>query len=341
MNMEQFTQWMHAVDDELLEEAQKPPAPAHHKLWTVGALAACFCVLLAAGRWQLPDVLHQAQTSSEDVAASENTASPEETVTMVNPMREVTAEEVAALGYEIPLPEGAADVSYTVIDGTAYAAPLVEVTFTQDSADYSCRALKSEGPEDISGIYDQWTECLDWTVDNLSMQMRQSNSGAAWVGWYAADQGTQWCLSGDGDGLSLLHTAQSIVESLGYQLAVAPAEAENVIYNAFALDGLTVGETVFALDGVTCSYRMAATWEIEEDFADLSEADGPFDQTDTAELQWCQAKLFWNEGGEGKIIWFDVVPGLLYSLHMEQNASREALVDLASQLFVPAQGEVG
>lgn len=330
MNGKQFQYWMHAVDNDLLEEAQAPYARSHRQLWTIGALAACLCIVLAAGYALRPGGPAPTPSKAET-----------ETVTIANPMREVTAEEVAALGYEIPLPADASDVTYTIIDGTESAAPLVELTFTQDSAAYTCRALKAEGPEDISGIHAQWNESLDWTVDNLSMQLREADSGEAWVGWYAPAQETQWCLSGEGDALSLLHTAQSIVESLGYQLAVAPPEAENVVYNAFSLDGLTVGETVFSLNGISCAYRMAATMEIEEDFADLSGVDGPFDQADTAELQWCQAKLFWNEDGEGKIIWFDIVPGLLYSLHMDQGASREALLDLAGQLFVPAQGEVG
>jgi hypothetical protein len=45
--------------------------------------------------------------------------------------------------------------------------------------------------------------------------------------------------------------------------------------------------------------------------------------------------------GSGKLVWFDVVPGLLYSLTMSDGASQSALLDMAQQLYTPAQGDVG
>lgn len=238
--------------------------------------------------------------------------------------------------------EGVQKVAYSLIDmGGKSNTPMVEVVFESDGHTYSCRALKAETSEDISGIDSDWTQRLDWTVGVLEMQMCQSENETAWVGWYAPDVGVQWCLSGDEDALSLLHTAQSIVAALGYDLAAAPAGAEAVRYNAFELDGLTVGETEFILDGVSYSYRMAQTWVIEDDFADISGLEQEFQNHVTGEVMWCPAKLSFDEGGAGKVIWFDVAPGLLYSVSMEQGASEEALLAIANQLFEPAQGDVG
>ena len=42
-----------------------------------------------------------------------------------------------------------------------------------------------------------------------------------------------------------------------------------------------------------------------------------------------------------KAVWFDVVRGLLYSLSMDRDESEEAVLEMANQLFAPAQGDVG
>lgn len=43
----------------------------------------------------------------------------------------------------------------------------------------------------------------------------------------------------------------------------------------------------------------------------------------------------------GKIIWFDIVPGIEYSLSVESGANAEVLSDMASLLLPPMQGEAG
>ena len=58
-------------------------------------------------------------------------------------------------------------------------------------------------------------------------------------------------------------------------------------------------------------------------------------------MAWCSARLSWNEDGSGKLVWFDLVPGLLYSLTMDSGASEQALMDMAAQLYEPAQGDAG
>ncbi|MGM9606242.1 MAG: hypothetical protein ACI3XJ_01915 [Oscillospiraceae bacterium] len=339
MDKKRFDLLMGAVDDDLLEEAQQPLRRSRTWIWTAGSLAACVCILIA-GYLVLRPGTGPEQTADQPPAADPVPSSSYAQI--VNPMHEATAAQVAQLGYAIPLPADAQSVSYFLIDqGTDGAAPMAEVSFEQSGTSYTCRALKTAQAEDISGIYADWKQSLDWSAGTLDLQLRQAEDGTAWVGWYSAEEGTQWCLSGEEDALSLLHTAQAIVEALGYDLAVAPAEAEDVEYNAFTLDDLTVGETSFRLDGVRYSFRTASTALIGEDFADISGLDGPFQNNAAAQVQGRPAKLAYDEGGAGRIIWFDVVPGLLYSLSMDRGASESALVEMANQLFTPAQGEVG
>ena len=73
------------------------------------------------------------------------------------------------------------------------------------------------------------------------------------------------------------------------------------------------------------------------DFADISGMEGPFGQNTEGEVLWCSAKLSFDEGGQGKIVWFDVVPGILYSLRAESGASADMLQNMAVQLFEPVQ----
>ena len=59
------------------------------------------------------------------------------------------------------------------------------------------------------------------------------------------------------------------------------------------------------------------------------------------EVTWCRAKINYTPGEQGRIIWFDLVPGILYSLSMDSSASDEVLLELANELFVPAQDSIG
>ena len=368
MNNKRFETWMSAADEELLEEAQMP-LPARQIRWrrVCGALAACLCVVVGLLMWRiLPlreqgaaepalQALPQTEKAEREPAASETMQEPPQDAAGAEPAQEpaqepvpqpqeaaetLTSADLAALGYEMVLPEGAEAADYRLVTLADQAAPVAQATFTRGGTVYTYRALKSAAPADISGLSAPWSEQLDWNVSTLQMQLRTAEEEAAesWVGWYAAETETQWCLLSEGDSRALLHTAQEIVETIGYDMAVAPADAELVLYDVFALDGLTVGETTFVKDGIGWTYRTAATSALE-----LSDISGMADGSTQAEgeVLWCGARISYTEGGAGKIIWFDIVPGLLYSLSMDSGASEEALLAMAGELFVPAQGEVG
>ena len=178
-------------------------------------------------------------------------------------------------------------------------------------------------------------QLLAWNAGQLDIQLLSSASCTS-VSWYLREAQTQWYLSADADSREVLTTANEIFRITGLNVTVAPAAAEDITYNAFLLNGLTVAETTFRLEGITYTYRMAATGELQEDFSDISGLD-TFPENAAGKVLWCNAKLSFQAGGQGKILWFDVVPGILYSLHMDSNASREALQNMAQQLFEPTQ----
>lgn len=317
MNKPAFDMFMHAADDAMLEEAQQPfeaheaHTPRIRVLRCVAAVLACV-ILTGAALWR-----------------------PWE------PKDDGSAAQLLRQGYAMAVPEDAEEVSYSEVDlGSGSDVPMAQAEFTRNGVQYTCRALKTSQPEDISGLTEDWSESLDWKVGGLDMQLRQSDSGA-YVGWYSPNTGTQWCLSSDGETAELMDTARSVAEMMGFTLATAPEGAENVDYHVFRLNDLVVGETTFTLDGVNYSYRIASTNALDEDFEDISGTGEDYGNAARARIGWCSARLYYDDGGAGKLVWFDVVPGLLYSLSMESGASEQAVMDMAGELYVPAQDDVG
>ena len=245
----------------------------------------------------------------------------------------VTMATLSGMGYDMKLPEKAEHIRYEII--SIHDREAAQASFVIRDTKYVYQAVKTVEQQPLSDS----GEVLSWNVGNVDIQLSSSGASTS-VSWYRAEEQTQWYLTADADSLEVLTTASQILQATGLNVAVAPADARNITYNAFLLDGLTVAETTFELDGITYAYRMAATMELGEDFADISGIDGPFAESIESRVLWCRAKLRFDRGGRGKVVWFDVVPGILYSLSMDSGASEAALLDLATELFVPAQEEI-
>ena len=245
----------------------------------------------------------------------------------------VTMATLSGMGYDMKLPEKAEYIRYDIVSILDREA--AQASFVIRDTKYVYQAVKTVEQQPLSDS----GEVLSWNVGNVDIQLSSSGASTS-VSWYRAEEQTQWYLTADADSLEVLTTASQILRATGLNVAVAPADARNITYNAFLLEGLTVAETTFELDGITYAYRMAATMELGEDFADISGIDSPFAESIEDRVLWCRAKLRFDRGGRGKVVWFDVVPGILYSLSMDDGASEAALLDLATELFVPAQEEI-
>lgn len=321
MSNKRFELLMNSIDNELLEEAKCPMKKDLRWLRVAGSLAACFAVVLLAGL-----VFGPSKPSAQ----------------VVNPMTEATAGEFEQLGYSIPLPEDAANAEYFFINlDAAGSEPIAQIRYEQGGTGFVCRALKTETSTDISGIYTQWEQSYTWDLDGMLVELSQAEDGLNCIDWYDEKDGIQWSLSGGAGAVDLMKTAYGILNTLGYELNVSPANASEVEYRAFEADGLSVGETKFVLDGVVYTYRMASTNEVEEPFADISGIEKTFETEAEGEISYCPARMCFDEGGEGKVVWFDIAPGLLYSLHMDSGASEEALRVMANVVFAPAQAFSG
>ena len=293
---------MNAVDEDLLEEAMTPIKRRTPLPWISAAVAACLLLVLGMTMFQKPEPA-------------------------------VTFTQLSENGYDIKLPDDAEKVRYEFV--TLQTQEGAQASFTLQNVDYVYHAVKT--PEQLQLSDDTGeNKVLTWNAGNLDIQLLSAPSTTS-VSWYLADEQTQCYLTGNASSLEVLTTASQILRATGLNVTVAPENAEHITYNAFSQDGLTVAETTFRIDGITYAYRMAGTLELQEDFADISGMEGPFNQVAAGEVFWCRAKLSFNDGGEGKILWFDFVPGILYSLNMDGGASKEALLEMANTLFEPAQ----
>ena len=291
---------MNAVDEDLLEEAMTPVKRRKPLPWIGTAIAAC--LLLVIGLATLPG------------------RAPA-----------VTADELSGMGYEMKLPAQAEKVRYEMVSQDEQIA--AQAKFVIEGTKYIYQAVKTHTQQQLpnsNGLV------LAWNAGNLNIQLLSSVATTS-VSWYLEDEQTQCYLTAHADTREVLTTASQILRATGLDVTVAPDNAENITYNAFRMDGLTVAETTFQIDGITYAYRMAGTTELLENFADISGLDTSYDQIATGEVLWCRAKLSFDEGGQGKILWFDLVPGILYSMTMDNGASEEALLQMANSLFVPAQ----
>ncbi len=309
MSKKNFNVWMNSIDNDLLEEAANTTNLTTKKatIRRIFPLAAAACLVLAvAGIASMGGLFRK--TSSTPPA------------------------EFAEHGYTLPVPVEATNVAYQAISGREYTVPVAEASFTVEQQDYTLRAYNTEQPQNISEKED--SEPLVWYAAGLEVKLCSTNN-SSWVSWYDEEAKMQWCLLTENAKLALLTTANDIVNELGYQMAVAPAGAANITYDAFRLNEMTVAKTTYTLNGIRYSYSTAAASGFE--LVDISGTEESYSTTLTTQVGWCPAELSYTENGSGKIIWFDVVPGLLYSLTMESGASEEALLNAALEVFNPAQ----
>lgn len=327
MNRKMFEQFQRAADPDLLEEAQATEnlarQPELHRIpkrkksiLPYFAAAACLCLLIGTAIQQPWN--HDPNSQITD------------------PWSSITLETVHAMGFDLVLPEQAEAVELTALNVQANSAEMIQANYTLDGTAYTCRATNATESEDISGLYETWDQDLSWTVGDAQLQLC-SNQSAGYVSWYLPNEAQQWCVSSADDHAELLENAQILAAGLGHELSTAPDGAEDITIRVFQLQELTVAETTFSFQGAHWSYRTA---QGDLELVDISGL-GEFAITADTQVSYCDGRLSYDEDGAGKLIWFDIVPGVEYSLSVDSAASEQLLHDMADMLFVPMQGDVG
>lgn len=305
-------------DDYILEAAwahKKNNVRVKHLL----SVAACFCLIIAGLFTWKPWV---------------NT----------NPVREISATEIHnLLGSDMGVPEGASNVSYSIISlENSNGHDMAEAKFTLNNLSYTYRVLETSAAKDISGASYDWNSTANCSIAGVPGVVSLVEGAAGKVEWYSKENGFQRCLLTNDNPTkdSLLVTADQIMQTLGYDMDVAPEGSEDVSYGITKMDEdyyNDMAETEFIIDGIHCSYRTLGTDHLEN----ITGIEKDWSCHAEDEIGWCSAELNWEEGKDGYILWYDVAPGLLYSLYIDSGASQEKLISMAEELYTPAQGDAG
>lgn len=160
----------------------------------VAALAAC--AQQGAAPSQAASAAPQESASAPASASASASATAQESAGIANPWTEAKSEDEieAKIGVEMSdPPDGATNISYSYLE----AEKLGQVRFTWNGDEYNYRVQKNTEPQDIAGVYVEFTNRKDITIgDDGQMAVLQYNDGQdAVVSWYNAKDGENVSIS--------------------------------------------------------------------------------------------------------------------------------------------------
>ncbi len=151
-------------------------------------------------------------------SASEGTESAESSAaSMYNPVMQVDeAQQMELTGVTLNAPEGAEDVSRSVI--LMDESPIAVISFTYEGRtyDYRCQSTSSvDAPDDISGLYFDWTDEQKGEVQNREAIIRTCDEAGS-ILWLDVVPGFTYSLScgGSVDAQTLSSVANLVFEEL-------------------------------------------------------------------------------------------------------------------------------
>lgn len=338
-NHEKFEIFMKSIDEEFLTEAMqtasKEPGFGRGRTkgikslrrWALRGSIALICLcLFGVG-------IHRVMPK-EDVAQA------------------ATLEEIEARGYNMSLPEEAESVSYYWLQTDDSEEDIAQAVFVLDGKEYTYRILLNTECTQLFSDVQENTENLEWEGAGYHITAEDGTDQTI-VCWYSPESQTQWSLSADDKKEDVVTAAYSILINLGFNVGMAPESADNVVYDIIeieptataksfeAVNGITAAQMEFDLNGIHYTYRAALPKGVPEEIPDVSEDNTAYANSVTdLKIGWCKAAAYYNEAGLGKILWFDIAPGVAYSLTMSGDADEKTLIDMASLLYEPLQDDI-
>ncbi|MCF0261030.1 MAG: hypothetical protein HUJ54_14310 [Erysipelotrichaceae bacterium] len=130
-------------------------------------------------------------------------------------------------------------------------------------------------------------------------------------------------------------TKDELASQTGIDLDAAK-DAENVVFTVIDdADGGKLAQVSFTLNGTEYTYRAESV--SDPNGKDISGVYEQWTSEEPVEIQYCKGT--YKTCSEASVItWTDTVPGISYSLSTSGKVDKDSLVNLASSLFVPAQG---
>jgi len=128
-------------------------------------------------------------------------------------------------------------------------------------------------------------------------------------------------------------TADEILQTLGITFNL-PQEAQDVSYSIIEIaEANPIAQAQFTLNDAGYAYRIQST----DAFTDISGSYYDWTTIEAIDIAYCSGELRYIEGGAGICLWYDIVPGLMYSVSTDTGTSRDSLLSLADELYVPAK----
>ena len=118
-------------------------------------------------------------------------------VNIPNPVKESSEQEILEnTGIVFTLPEDAEDIAYFIIDRGEEASPVAQATFSWQGLQVQYRICAASEYSDISGLYYDWANVLDWKVGGIcDGSVCYNAEGAGYCGWYDAAPGLLYNVS--------------------------------------------------------------------------------------------------------------------------------------------------
>ena len=130
-------------------------------------------------------------------------------------------------------------------------------------------------------------------------------------------------------------TKDELTQQTGLDLE-APEDATDVVYSVIDdSDGTKLAQVDFKLNGTAMTYRAQSVSEPEG--KDISGVYETWTAEEPVEIQHCTGTLKSSDNGT-LITWTDTVPGISYSLFTPDKTDQDEFVQIANQIFIPAQG---
>ena len=133
-------------------------------------------------------------------------------------------------------------------------------------------------------------------------------------------------------------SAEGLMEALGLGFTV-PEGAENVSY--YMLEEEDLAEMEFDLDGMTYTARIRPAAEWTDISGMYYEWDNTMEDFTIGHCPAWEGRAVAGEGTADLCLWFDIVPGLMYSLSTvsEDDLDGFDLTAIAAQVYAPVQGD--
>ena len=128
-------------------------------------------------------------------------------------------------------------------------------------------------------------------------------------------------------------TPQEIINTIGVKFN----EPKNVTEINYFIISNQVAQMNFIKDGISFTARIKPA----NQFEDISGMYFNWNNEQDCKIAWCSGKIYFMNDAENKnpgiCIWYDVAPGLMYSLSMDDKSNPKILLNLANEIYHKSQ----